>query len=152
MNASDIVKTKQNNTLHCAYYNPTVLQSTTYSTVNVLSSIINYVSSGVVFASTSYASSSQTVNTTVCNPTFMSYEMQQNVLSGNNPVSELQWKSNASTLTYGYSSIYSSFNTPANILPSSIRVSSTLVATGPGPVICPLVDFYQGTNFVNASS
>ena len=148
MNASDIVKTKQNNTLHCAYYNPTVLQSTTYSTVNVLSSIIKNISSGVIFSSTSYTSTSHTVKT-VCNPTFMSYEMQQHVLT--KPVSELQWTSNTSTLTYAYSSIYSSFNTPANILPSTVRVSSTLVATGPGPVICPLVDFYQGTNFDTTS-
>ena len=149
MNASDIVKTKQNNTLHCAYYNPTVLQSTTYTTVNTLSSIIKNISSGVIFASTSYTSTSYTVNTSVCNPTFMSYEMQQNVIT--KPVAGLQWKSNTSTLTYGYSSIYSSFNTPANILPSTVRVSSTLVATGPGPIICPLVTYYQGTNFDTTS-
>jgi hypothetical protein len=145
MNASDIVKAKQNNTLHCAYYHPTVFQSTTYSTVNVVSSIINYVSSGYVFSSTSYTSTQHTVNTAVCNPTFMSYEMQQQVLSGK-PVSELQWKLNTSTLAYAYSTTYSSFNNPANILPSSIRVTSTLVATGPGPVICPLVDYYQGNH------
>ena len=149
MNASDIVKTKQNNTLHCAYYNPTVLQSTTYTTVNTLSSIIKNISSGVIFASTSYTSTTYTVNTSVCNPTFMSYEMKQNVLTM--PTSELQWKSNTSTLTYAYSSIYSSFNTPANILPSTVRVSSTLVATGPGPIICPLVTYYQGTNFDTTS-
>lgn len=143
MNASDIVKSKQNKTLHCAYYKPTVFQSTTYSTLNVVSSIINYVSSGYVFSSTSYTSSMHTVNNTVCNPTFMSYEMQQQVLSGK-PVSQLQWKLNTSTLAYAYSTTYSSFNNPANILPSTIRVTSTLVASGPGPVVCPVVTFHQG--------
>ena len=145
MNASDIVKSKQNRTLHVAYYHPTVLEFTVYSTVNAVSSILNYVSSSYMFTSTSYTSTLHTVNTRVCNPTFISYEMEQHVLSGN-PVSELQWTPVNSTIIYAYSTVYSSLIDPNTILPSTVRLSSTTVTTGPGPVIYPLVTFYQGPN------
>ena len=41
MNASDIIKAKQNQTLYKSYYQPTVFQSTIYSTLTIGSSILN---------------------------------------------------------------------------------------------------------------
>lgn len=154
MNASDIVKAKQSQTLFKAYNNPTVFQSSTYSTLNTVSSILNYVSSGIVFGSTSYTSCINTVYNYVCNPTFVSYEMANAIKNGayvcdGKVPSQLQWKNTNSTLQYTYSTIYSTFSTTSTILPSTIRVTSTLVSTGPEPVICPLINFYQGTNFAS---
>ena len=45
---------------------------------------------------------------------------------------------------YLYSTTYSTLSTPLNI-----DVTSTLVQGSTGPVICPLVSFYQGTNTDN---
>ncbi len=155
MNASDIIKAKQNQTLYKAYYNPTVFQSSIFSTINTVSSIINYVSDSIIFTSSSYTSCINTVYTYQCNPTFVSYEMANNInngkyICGGKVPSELQWKNTNSTVIYAYSTILSSFSTPSTIIPSTIRVSSTIISTGPSPIICPLIDFYQGTNFSNS--
>ena len=152
MNASDIVKRKQNTTLYKAYYQPTVFQSTTFSTVNTVSSIIRYVSSGVPITSTSYTSCTQTVYLTLCEPTFTSYSSRYSIESGmagctGKGPKESKWKANRSTTIYSYSTIYSSLNT-STLAPSSIRIFSTIVNMAPTPLICPFV-FQQGTSFAS---
>jgi hypothetical protein len=151
MNASDIVKRKQNATLS-HYYQPTVFQSTTFSTVNTVSSIIRVVSSGVPLLSTSYTSCTQTVYQAMCEPTFTSYASRYAVESGvagctGKVPKESKWKANQSTVIYSYNTIYSSLVNPSTLAPSTIRVFSTIVNTAPGPFICPLVQFQQGTSF-----
>jgi hypothetical protein len=152
MNASDIVKQKQNKVLYKAYYRPTVFQSTVFSTVNTVSSIINYVSSGVPLTSTSYTSCLNTVYNYMCEPTFQSYETRQavgagaNDCMGKNP-SKMQWKKTSLIPIYAYSTLYSSLVTPSTIAPSTVRVSSTLIPAGPMPFICPITQLQQGTSF-----
>ena len=115
MNASDIVKAKQNQTLYKAYYQPTVYQSTIYSTINQVSSVSR---------ADSYTSCINTAYTYVCNPTFISYELANDV---KNDVSTIQYTTSGSTIT-----------------------GSTFVMGGAGPVICPDPIFNQGTNFANS--
>jgi hypothetical protein len=151
MNASDIVKAKQSKALYNAYYNPTVFQSTTFSTINTVSSILRYVSSSVEFTSTSYTSTIQTINTYVCNPTFVSYEMANAIRDGSlKPDSNLQWKNDVSTVQYAYKTNYSTFSfNPTVPLPSTFRVTSSFITASDGPVVQSLIDFQQGTNFSN---
>lgn len=152
MNASDIIKAKQNQTLYKSYYQPTVFQSTIYSTLTIGSSILN--KTGPSISSINYYSCNNIVNTYVCNPTFISYQFANDVKQGEYSCggkvpSQLQWKNVNSTLVYAYSTVISSFSTPSNPIISTFRLSSTIVMTGPQPIICPLIDFYQGTNFDN---
>lgn len=141
MNASDIVKAKQNKALYKAYYTPTVYTSSIISTVTVLSSIVNPDYS----LNNSYSSTLTTCYNYDCNPTFVSYEMAQNIKDGKDQstgkVSELEWKNNTSTFIYTYSSIDSGAVT------DSIYIESTIIMTCPTPIICPLIKFYQGTSY-----
>jgi len=138
MNASDIVKNKQNKVLYQAYYRPTVFQSTVVSTVSLISS-----------ATTVGNSSESTVITAynyVCQPTFLSYELLNEVKNGkeactNACATQVTWSNLTSTTKYMYSTIYSTLSTPCTII-----VTSTIVQDNKGPVICPLINFYQGTN------
>lgn len=135
MNASDITKLKQNQTLYSALYNPTVFESIVISTIYPISSI------GGITPVTSYNSSIQTQYLYVCNPTFISYDMINNInngqyICGGKTLSELSWQNTHSTTIY--SNFYSTNST-------SVLTTSTIILTGPGPVICPLVNFYQGT-------
>lgn len=152
MNASDIVKKKQNTTLYKAYYRPTVFQSTTISTLNTVSSFINFVSSGVPITSTSYTSCTKTYYTYLCEPPFMTYEARQAVHSGwagcsGRDKGELQWKATQPTPIYSFSTVYSSLVTPSTLAPSTIRVTSTVIMTAPSPTICSLHTQPQGTSF-----
>lgn len=154
MNASDIVKKKQNTVLYKAYYQPTVFQSTTFSTVNTVSSIIRYISSGVPITSTSYTSCTQTVYQTLCEPTFTSYASRYSIDEGTDGCigrdkRQLKWKANQPTTIYSYSTIYSSLGTASTLAPSSIRIFSTVVNTAPTPLICPLSQVQQGTSFAS---
>ena len=159
MNASDIVKARQNRTLFQAYYRPTIFPGVTTSTVNICP--ISSFSTGT----TTYTSSSTLQYNYVCDTPSISYELSNDVNSGkylcgypycssisiwntgqtipvgvcNCKVSFLNWKDTNSTIIYSYSTINY----------SSVQTFSTVTMTGPGPVICPLVDFYQGTNFDN---
>ena len=161
MNASDIVKAKQNRTLYQAYYRPDILGNGqfTFSTINVCP--VSSISSGT----SSYTSSVTTFYTYKCDEPVISYELANSINSGKYicgypscssisiwntgqtipagvcgcKISNLAWKNTNSTLLYSYSTATY----------SSILTSSTSIMTGPGPVICPLVDFYQGTNFDN---
>jgi hypothetical protein len=138
MNASDIVKNKQNKVLYQAYYRPTVFQSTVVSTVSLIST-----------ATTVDNSSESTVITAynyVCQPTFLSYELLNEVKNGkeactNACATQVTWSNLTSTTKYMYSTIYSTLSTPCTII-----VTSTVVQGNKGPVICPLINFYQGTN------
>ena len=151
MNASDIVNAKKNQTLFQAYYRPTIFPGKTTSTINICP--ISSFSTGT----TTYTSSSTLQYNYVCDTPSISYELLNDVNSGkylcgypycssisiwntgqtipvgvcNCKISFLNWK-NYSTISY-----------------SSVQTFSTVTMTGPGPVICPLTDFYQGTNFDN---
>jgi hypothetical protein len=141
MNASDIVKAKQNKALYKAYYNPTVYTSSIISTVSVLSSIIN----PDYTLNNSYGSTLTTCYDYDC-PRFISYEMAQNVENGKTTGKEsnLEWKNTTSTFTYAYSSINTT--SQSGSITTIIQVESTLIMTAPNPVICPLVQFYQGNS------
>ena len=129
MNASDIVKSKQAKVLHNAYYNPLIFQSTVHSTITLVSSIIDYVSSSQQFTTDSYASTITTSYDYLCTPTFLTYEMTQQV-NGQCPPSETAWKNINSTIVYAYSTVYSTFSTPSVPVPSDYYVTSTTVMTG----------------------
>jgi hypothetical protein len=136
MNASDIIKAKQNRTLYKAYYNPTVYNSTITSTIYPYSSING--------GTPSYTSTINTQYTYTCNPTYIDYELAYDIAAGKyecggKSISELAWKNTDPTLIFNY---YSTSY-------SSISTTSTTILTAPGPVICPQVEFYQGTNFAN---
>lgn len=138
MNASDIVKNRQNKVLYNAYYQPIVFQSTVVSTLSPISSYTG-----------GYASYESTVNTVYnysCQPTFLSYELLNEVKNGKEVctgtcASQLTWTNLTSTTQYMYATNYSTLSTPLQI-----SVTSTSVQGSKGPVICPLINFYQGTN------
>lgn len=138
MNASDIVKNRQNKVLYNAYYRPTVFQSTVISTLSPISSYTGGI--------TSYGSSVITAYNYLCQPTFLSYELLNEVKNGKEEctgacASQLKWSNLTSTTKYMYATNYSTLSTPL-----SINVTSTIVQGSTGPVICPLINFYQGTN------
>ncbi len=154
MNASDIIQRKQNTTLYKAYYQPTVFQSSVISTIRPISSIIRTISSGVPLTSSSYASCTQTVYQQVCEPTFVTYQTRNAIGAGTATCTgrtpkETRWVANQSTVVYAYSTIYSSLVNPSTLAASTIRVSSTVIQTGPTPVICPLLQLQQGTSFAS---
>lgn len=155
MNASDIIKAKQNQTLYKAYYKPNVLNSSVNTNVYKVSSIFSYISSSQEITIDSYASCNTTVYNYVCNPTYMSYEMANQVnggafACGGKTPSKMQWKNVNSTIIYAFSSIYSTFETTSTISPSDFYVTSTTVMTAPTPVIVPLINLVQGTNFATS--
>ena len=150
MNASDIVKAKQNKTLYKAYYRPTVFQSSIFSTLYIVSS-----SSGaggsVSSISTSYTSCLTQVNKYVCNPTFISYQFAKDVNDGSyecglKSISKLQWKP-IEEIRYLYSTQYST--SISSMVVSSFYITSTIAKVAPQPLICPLVNLYQGTSYLN---
>ena len=143
MNASDIIKAKQNKTLYKAYYTPVVYQSTIFSTLTAYSTSIN-----VFTLTTSYVSCINTSYNSVCNPVFINYEMLNNIKNGSiacgaTSLSKLQFVK-SDTNIYAYSTVYSTFGTPAIIVPSSFIITSTIGTSAPGPCIVPLIQFYQG--------
>jgi hypothetical protein len=138
MNASDIVKNRQNKVLYNAYYQPTVFQSTVVSTVSLISSHTT--------GPKSYRSTVNTAYNYLCQPTFLSYELLNEVKNGKvectgTCTSQLTWTNLTSTTQYMYATNYSTLSTPLQI-----SVTSTNVQGSKGPVICPLINFYQGTN------
>jgi hypothetical protein len=171
MNASDIIKAKQNRVLFQAYYRPTIFPGVTPNgTDTLIRSTINYcpyssVSSGGEIIS-SIVSCVNTSYLYTCNSPFISYELANNVNNGKYTcgfpycstisiwntgqtiatgtcdckISNLQWKNTNQGLYYNY--FYSTGST-------SVSVTSSIVATGPSPKICPDPVFNQGTNFDN---
>lgn len=162
MNASDIVKAKQNRTLYTAYYRPTIIPGNAISTVTLYP--ISTVSTGGTYVS-SFTSCITTNYLYKCNEPIIDYQLANDINNGKYicgfpacstitewntgatrvtgvcdcKISFLTWKNTTPTLIYNYSTI--SYST--------VSTFSTTILTGPGPIICPLVDFYQGTNFDN---
>ena len=141
MNASDIVKNRQNQVLYRAYYQPTVFQSTVVTTTIPISSYTG--------GFNSVATSTNTVYTYSALPTFLSYELLNEVKQGKDGctgtcVSNLTWTNLTSTTRSFYSTNYTTLSTPV-----AINVTSTTVLGSAGPVVCPFVTFYQGTNADN---
>ena len=136
MNASDIVNNKQQIARSCAYDRPTVFSSTILSTITPISSIAG--------GSTSYASTLHTCYSYACQPTYSSYELRSDVQQGlvdrGIILSSLtEWTPDTPTTLYAYRPLYSTLSTV-----SSISVTSTLVQTGPSPLVCD-TPFHQGT-------
>jgi len=134
MNASDIVINKQQIARSCAYNRPTVFSSTILSTIIPISSIAG---------STSYASTLRTCYSYTCQP-YSSYELRSDVQQGLvdrgiTLSSMTEWKPDTPTTRYAYRPLYSTLSTV-----SSISVTSTVVQTGPSPLVCD-TPFYQGT-------
>ena len=179
MNASDIVKAKQNRTLYKAYYPiSTINNSSIYSTIYYTSSLSNGQSSITSSLTTLYTyNPSKTPIPTI---PFRSYELSNDIHQGEylcgKPISFMTWKHTTSTLTYFYSTINSTISTltssifyyPSTLTgttvgvgsstiiistlssyPSSILTYSTYVMTGPRPLICTNPQFIEGTNFEN---
>lgn len=118
MNASDIIKKKQNICLYRAYYNPTIYQSTIFSTIESVSSILS--------GDSSYKSTITNINTYICPPHIISYNIINDIINGKNSLdntvlSELEWKKTTSTTQYYYSG-----NT----------ITSSIILSGPSPIIC----------------
>ena len=168
MNASDIVKAKQNRTLFQAYYHPVITPTTstiTFSTITSISSIAGVGTQSTVCSTIVYNNlrmpnfiSYQLANDVnqgkyLCNTYTLAQQVGGNVVNTTSTatnlctLSNLQWKNVNSTLIYEYSTTYSATSTLSTIL-----TSSTFIQTGPLPVICPLISFYQGTNFDNKCS
>lgn len=132
MNASDIVNNKQQIARSCAY--AMASSSTILSTITPISSIAG---------STSYASTLRTCYSYACQP-YSSYELRSDVQQGlvdrGIILSSLtEWKPDTPTTVYAYRPLYSTLSTV-----SSISVTSTLVQTGPSPLVCNTA-FHQGT-------
>ena len=139
MNASDIVKIKQNKATALSYQQSFTLTSTVQSTIYEVSSIAG--------GSTRYGSTLNTVYNTTCTPTFTTYqtrnEVQQSPCTACDS-SLMEWKNTNSTIMYAYRSVYGTLSTTSTVL-----TASTLVQTAPGPVICNEVSYRQGTHFGN---
>lgn len=166
MNASDIIKAKQSRTLYQAYYRPTIFSSIINSTINLCPVSTVSTASGFVSSFTSCITTNYLYK---CTPPVISYELANSINDGKYEcgfpycstisiwntgqqfvtgncdcdVSFLTWKNTelSNFLAFNSTSI-STFDAP----------QSTNITTGPGPVICPLVSFYQGTNFDNRCS
>lgn len=141
MNASDIVKLKQNGALYKAYYHPTVFQSTVYSTLIPYSSIDG--------GTPSYTSCINTTYTYTCEPTFISYELAKDVAEGSyvcggKTTSKMTWKANTSIPTqtiYAFSTYSTAIQDASTILSVNSYAVRPLISSDPV--------FNQGTNFAN---
>jgi hypothetical protein len=168
MNASDIVKAKQNRTLFQAYYHPIITPSTTTTTIVVSTFISSLITDPASIMQSNVCST--VIYNNLCMPSFISYQLANDVNQGKYlcntytlaqqvggnainttstaqtqcKISNLQWQTTLSTMTTAY-------NTDG---PTTISVTSlqSPVSTFILPVICPLVDFYQGTNFASKCS
>lgn len=168
MNASDIVKAKQNRTLFQAYYHPMITPSTTTTTIVVST----FISLDVELIMQSNVCST-VIYHNLCMPSFISYQLANDVNQGKYlcntytlaqqvggnvinttstaqtqcKISNLQWETTLSTLTTAYNTVGEiTYST------SSATFLQSPVSTFILPVICPLVDFYQGTNFASKCS
>lgn len=161
MNASDIIKARQSRTLYQAYYRPTFFST-------IINSTINYCPISTTTTASSFTSSIVTHYLSRCTPPAISYELANSINNGRYlcgqpfcstisewntgqqftsgscdcKVSFMTWKNTNPTTIFSYSTI----------TPSTARVTSTSILTGPGPIICPLVELNQGTSFANRCS
>ena len=148
MNASDIVNAKQNKIVYNAYYQTRISFSTSTSTIRPYSSIINGVSNGQIFTSTSYISCNNTVYNTICTPTFTGYDTLNQIKTGAYECGTMSRNSmqlaGVPTPMYAFSTVYSTLNGGTIPQPYSFIIASTTVSVPTGPLISPLVSFYQG--------
>lgn len=143
MNASDIIKMKQNGTLYKAYYNPAVFQSTTISTI-------------IPFSSSETTSYTSTVNTEYqyeCLPSFLSYQLVNDVnegkyVCGGKTISELSWKA-ISTMNTEIIYAFSTYSTPSSIVGAS--TINSLNSRAIRPLICNEPIYFQQPNSDNCS-
>ena len=163
MNASDIIKAKQNRTLYQAYYRPGIFSSPIVETVNYcpissISTESGFISSVVSCVTTNYLYK--------CNPPVISYELANAINTGKYECgppycsSITEWNTGQQFAT-GTCDCKISFQTWKNSNPTTIynytstslstfTVTSTSILTGPSPSICPNPVFYQGTNYDNS--
>jgi len=140
MNASDIVKAKQSGALYKAYYNPTVFQSSVVSTFYPVSSV----STGVgVYTSSFSQSCINTIYTYSCQPTFISYQLANNVQDG-------QYVCGGKTPSFTNWIATSSMGTSPSYASTNSTLSSSVNRYAVRPLICPDPIFVQGTNFQNS--
>jgi hypothetical protein len=172
MNASDIIKAKQRRTLYQAYYRPTIFPGLEGSNSTLINSSINYcpistitingdIISSVVSCVTlhySYKCDTPNISYNLLNDinqgkylcgfpycsTIVQWNNQQEYITGvcDCKISFLTWKNTSMSYIYSYSTINY----------STIETYSSLVPSGPHPLICPLVSFNQGTSFDNNCS
>jgi hypothetical protein len=146
MNASDIIKAKQNGTLYKAYYTPTVLASTTYTNYYPVSSLST--NSGTFVSS--FTSSISTVYTYTCNNPVISYNLVNDVnngayICGGKKPSVLTWKANQTTPTepiYAFQTYSTSTSAASTIL--------SLNNYAERPLICPDPIYTQGNKTNNS--
>jgi hypothetical protein len=149
MNASDIVKAKQNKALYNAYYKPTVFQSTVYSTISIYSSVTSPIT---LLPVNSYVSCVAKAYTYVDNPTFTSYESMNAIKEGAIdcgaiPSSVVSFKNTEQRLIYSFSTIYSTIAGPIAPVPGSFYITSTTVSAPPSlPMVQSLLNYHQGTS------
>jgi len=127
MNASDIIKRKQNRTLHKAYYPTTFYESTIFSTLYPHS----FIESNISY--TSCINTVYTYNpskTTIPQIPFISYELSRDIY--NKKISNMTWKANPIIQTESYAS------NDASIISANGRAMRPLICTS----LCK-----QGTNF-----
>ena len=147
MNASDIIKAKQNGIIYKSYYNstsPSIYSSTTRSTLYVISSNTT---------NTSFGSCINTVynylptQSTIPAITFMSYELANDAnngkyVCGGKSRSKMTWKANSTIQTqniYAYSTY--STNSDSTILSNNSHAVRPFIFTN---------SLNQGTNFANS--
>jgi hypothetical protein len=143
MNASDIVKAKQNKIMYSAYYKPLISSSTIYTTSSI------YSTSNSI---TSYLSCTNTTYNVRCTPAVTSYETLNQIKDGSYQCagvqqSQLQFTGIPNTAIYGYSTIYSTFSTnnySTFIAPSTTLITTTTATIPTGPLISPFIRFNQG--------
>ena len=149
MNASDIIKARQNRVLFQAYYRPIVFPSSITSTINYLPLSTISTGGGIILSATS------TINIQYgykCTTTALSYELLNNINEGKYimsypycssisdwntgetfptgtcdcKISFMTWKNTNITPIYNYQS--TSYST--------VSTTSTPILTGPSPYIC----------------
>jgi hypothetical protein len=161
MNASDIIKNRQNRVLYQAYTRPTIFSTLITSTINYCP--VSTISTGGAFT-TSFTSTINTQYGYTCEKPAISYEILNDINDGKYlcgypycssisiwntgqtypvgncdcKISLLTWKNTNLTPIYNYSTATY----------SSATVVSSNILTGPMPLICP-INYYQGTNFDN---
>lgn len=162
MNASDIIKSKQNRVLFQAYYRPTIFASPITSTINYYP-ISTISTGGSIFQSRNSTVTTQYQYT--CEKPIISYELANSIENGKYlcgyptcstisvwntgetipigtcdcKISVLSWKNNTTTALQFYSTVNY----------SSVSTFTTAIPTGSAPLICPFTSFYQGTSFTN---
>ena len=171
MNASDIVKAKQNRTLFQAYYHPAITPSTTTTTIVVSTFISSLITDPASIMQSNVCST--VIYHNLCMPSFISYQLANDVNQGKYlcntytlaqqvgidtllttstaqtqcKISNLQWQTTPSTVTTASYTVDRTTYSTSSATPLQSPISTFIL-----PVICPLVDFYQGTNFASKCS